>query len=325
MTNKVGWLTNQKVPGPVAGLFVAFLAAFFSAHAIAQTPTYGGPGGDQSAIGATTAGKSGYNLFDMTPASLRRPFYTDHGVASPYTIDAGAYAISLYGTYATRDRESMGYDHSIDWWNAGAVVKAGLFNNFDVEAMLPSYQFMRETFKSASGSDYYSARGWDDFSLTGKLNLIGNDGGPASWAIAGTVRFPTANYEIKPRDYYAGGLSSRFSYTCPSCGCEMRMENGFMVEDRDFVNEDGDDEDCWDACFCDDIGFYSPEWEGWQAYTALDTQVSTSSRENWQCVQTLGGTYNLNPNWQLFAQGNFGLNGAIPDYGTTIGLDFRFP
>ena len=65
-----------------------------------------------------------------------------------------------------------------------------------------------------------------------------------------------------------------------------------------------------------------------QAYTALDTQVSTMvRRENWECLQTLGGTYNLNPKLAvMFAQGNFGLNGNIPDrHGTTIGLDVRFP
>jgi len=246
-------------------------------------------------------------------------------VASPYTIDAGAYAVSLYGSYDYRDRSNMGFDHSIQWWNFGAVVKAGIFNNFDVEAMLPSHVDVRETYKSGFGSDSYSAHGWDDFSLTGKLNLIGNDGGPASWAIAGTVRFPTACYQIKPHDYYAGGLSSRFLYTFPG-DWEVRMENGFMVEDRDFVNDDGDEEDCWDACFCDDIGFYTPiVWGGLRGYTAWDTEVSTSSRENWTGTLTAGGTWNINPNWQLFAQGNSGLNGDIPDYGTTIGVDVRFP
>ena len=74
--------------------------------------------------------------------------------------------------------------------------------------------------------------------LLGKLNLIGNDGGAAAWAIAGTVRFPTACYEIKPRDYYAGGLSSLFS---PYSPCGWGNADGKRLHGRrpsDFVNRE---------------------------------------------------------------------------------------
>jgi hypothetical protein len=315
MIKSLRQIVGRKLSGQTVGMLAAVVAgSLLSSRAGAQT-SWGNGGSQGSTTPSTTANKSGYNLFDMTPENLRRPFYTDHGAMSPYTLDAGAYAIGAWGSYGYRDRQvMMTYDHTTEAWNFGAVVKAGIFNDFDLEVRVPEYETGRSTYKSYYGSDSYGFHGWTDMALTGKLNLIGNDGGPIAWGVAGTVTFPTACYQIDPYDQYTGGLSSLFDYTCP-CGWEFRMVNGFLLSDYD----------CWESDFCDDVCVLSPYFlTDARAYVGFDSNVSTSNDSNWDGSFKIGATYNLSPNMQLFAQSDFGVNGAVADYMPSFGFDFRY-
>jgi hypothetical protein len=265
--------------------------------------------------GVIATDKSSYNLFQMTPPELRRTFETDRGVASPYTLDAGAYSFGVSAGYSYRDHTSPGLERINESYDYGsAVLKAGILNNFDLGVMLPYYQTKETTYKSPFGTDRFRDHGITDTWLTGKYNFWGNDGGPTAWSLSSLLKFPTACDEIEPCDDYEGGLDSVFAWWFYG-HAHLRLVNGFLLSDHRY----------WQSSFCNDICFYSPPlFSKLNVYCGFDSFISTRNRSNWEGQFKAGFIYRLTAALQLFAESSFGVNGRVPDYRPVIGFDFRY-
>ena len=153
--------------------------------------------------------KSDYTLFHPTPDAQLRSFNTDRPTKSnsPVTVDAGHFQ------YET---DLFNYTHS----NAGGaatrtyqafdpVVKVGLTNRIDLELQFTGYNWIDGT----SGGQTFHADGVGDLLLRTKINLFGNEGGPAA-ALIPYVKFPTAHQPIG-NNTVDGGIILPISYPLP--------------------------------------------------------------------------------------------------------------
>ncbi len=134
--------------------------------------------------------KSSYTLFNPTPLANMRDFNADRPTRSngPITVDAGHLQI---------ESDFTAYTHS----NAGGtttrllqtldpVLKLGLTNRVDLELQFTGYNWLSATPRD-NQANIASARGAGDLVARTKVNLFGNDGGPAL-ALIPYVKFPTA-------------------------------------------------------------------------------------------------------------------------------------
>lgn len=134
--------------------------------------------------------KSGFTLFDPTPAADLRGFCTDRPTKStgPCTVDAGHLQIESDLFNVTVDH-SGGLD-TTTWLATNPTVKLGLSNTVDVELNMVPWETVivrdratgRETRDSGIG-DVYGRLKW---------NLVGDDGGNLAIALAPYVKAPTA-------------------------------------------------------------------------------------------------------------------------------------
>jgi len=260
--------------------------------------------------------KSHYNLFKMTPRELRRPYETDHGADSARTIDAGAFAADVSFGYDYTMRSSDMVDRTDTSWDYGKMwLKAGILNNLDLEVGISPWQTHTETFKDSTGHDSDTVSGFGDLMTRVKLNLWGNDGGPSALSVAGTIKWPTASDELKPRDHYEGGLSVQYEYQFP-CGFELRVNSGFMLR--------GFDDGCWESCFDNRLALYHPIVGNLSVLAAFNSTVSTVRHSDWEGEFQTGFIYKVTPNFQIFLGSGFGVNGNASDFSPSFALDFRY-
>ena len=156
-----------------------------------------------------TPDKSDYTLFNPTPVAQLRSFNTDRPTKSnsPVTVDAGHFQ------YET---DLLNYTHS----NAGGastrsyeafdpVLKLGLTDKIDLELQFTGYNWIDQS----SGGQTVHADGVGDLVLRTKINLFGNEGGPAA-ALIPYVKFPTAREPIG-NETVDGGVILPISYPLP--------------------------------------------------------------------------------------------------------------
>ena len=159
-----------------------------------STAAFGGmPGAVNFASAAETPAspnKSGYHLFNPTPRVLMREMSTDRPdkTESPYTVDAGHFQIEMdvftysYDRYNSERRDVSAESLSI----APVNLKAGLFNNVDLQLVLETYTSVRIHDRDAGTVE--KQRGLGDVTPRLKFNLWGNDGGQTAFAIMPFVK-----------------------------------------------------------------------------------------------------------------------------------------
>ena len=133
--------------------------------------------------------KAGYTFFNPAPAgALRFQHRSPHQSNSPVTVDAG---------HVQYETDFVNYTHS----NVGGVstrlftaldpvLKLGLTNRIDLEVQFNGYNWL-DVNQPGSNRAIARARGAGDLVLRTKVNLFGNEGGPAL-ALIPYVKFPTA-------------------------------------------------------------------------------------------------------------------------------------
>ena len=139
---------------------------------------------------APAVDKSSYTLLNPTPLASLRDFSADRPTRSngPITVDAGHLQV---------ESDFAAYTHS----NAGGtttrltqafdpVLKLGLTNCVDLELQFTGYNWLSVTSRD-NQTNLASARGAGDLIARTKVNLLGNDGGPAL-AVIPYVKFAAA-------------------------------------------------------------------------------------------------------------------------------------
>lgn len=321
-------LADSRTLRPPATALVAVFTFYLVASAISQpvttTPpaavdktTDAAPITSQALSALPIQDKNQFTLWNMTPLELRRPFSTatDFGALGAHTVDPGAIVADVGFGYGYRSRSFGAADRTDESWNLGRTwLKAGICNHLDFEVGLPLWQIHTQTLKDPTGHDSNTSDGFGDFETRLKYTLWGNDTGPDTFAVAGTVKYPTTTYD-KSRDDYEGGLTALFEYLCP-CDLDMRINSGFRLSD----------DPCWESCFDNRISFTHPLIliDKLYAQASFNSTVSTARNSNWDGEFQTGLIYQPTPDCQIYLGTSFGVNGSADDYGLRLDVAYRF-
>lgn len=230
----------------------------------------------------------------LRPLSTDRPDVTE----SPNTVDAGHFQMEADLARVTRDEglTSYGFAHT--------NLKLGLAHFWDVQLVV-------ESLVGLEGSESYDW-GFGDVTLRTKLNLFGNDAGPAL-ALMPWTKFPTAG--SRGNEKVEGGLVVPFGIDLP-----WGFECGLMVEGDWIANEADDDyhlELLTSAALGRTIvGPLGAFVEGFGVY-------STEPNATYALSAALGFTYDIDGWLQPDAGIAVGLTEAAEDYSAFAGLSFK--
>lgn len=257
--------------------------------------------------------KSGYHLFNPTPADLMRELSTDRPdkTESPYTVDAGHFQVEMDFVSLTRDREA-GVRNQV-WSIAPVNFKIGLLNNVDLQVGFDTSLHARVEDRSARTKETTSGVG--DLTVRMKINLWGNDGGKTAFAIMPFVKAPT-NSRGLGNDGVEGGVIFPLAVELPG-GWEM----GLMTEVDFLRNEENRG---YHTEFVNSITFGHDIIGKLGGYVEFFSSVSTERGSNWSGVVGLGLTYGLTENIQLDAGCNIGVTRSADDVNPFIGISMRF-
>ena len=135
--------------------------------------------------------KSGHTLFNPTPDDEMRKFTPDRPAKgfSVRTVDAGHFELETDFVNTTYSNYQGVITRSIQALDPN--FKLGLTDWMDVEVQFNGLQYSR-LFDIASGSNMFDGTGFGDVFLRTKMNLFGNDAGPAGFALIPYVKLPSS-------------------------------------------------------------------------------------------------------------------------------------
>ncbi len=113
--------------------------------------------------------KGGYNFFNPVPATMLRELAPDRPdkTESPYTLDAGHFQLEMDFANYTSDRTD---GTIVKAWNVAPFnLKAGLFNNVDLQFVFNNYLHVRTEDRATGATSVQSGIG--DFTTRLKINL----------------------------------------------------------------------------------------------------------------------------------------------------------
>ena len=259
--------------------------------------------------------KSIYDFLHPTPNELMREMSTDRPdqTESPYTVDAGHFQaeIDLVSAVFDRDR-SGGGDRRTRGWGTSVNLKAGLWNNVDIQFVFDPY--VHAQFDDLVAKTKETASGFADFQTRLKVNLWGNDGGKTALAIMPFVKWPLPASDLR-NGQTEGGVILPLAIELPA-GWSTTLMTEF-----DFVSSGAGG---YDTDFVNSITFSHDIAGKLGGYIEFFSVVSSASNSKWQGQFDLGFTYGVNNNLQLDAGCNFGVTSSAPDFNPFVGLSFRF-
>lgn len=256
--------------------------------------------------------KSGYTLFNPTPASAMRDMSTDRPdkTESPYTVDAGHIQIETDLVAYTRDRANGFTVETVDVLPFN--FKVGLTNDSDLQLVYGSYTYARV--KGPAGfKDSESGSG--DLVVRYKRNFWGNDGGRTAFGVMPFIKIPTSSFD-GANDDVEGGVIVPLAI---DLGNGMGL--GLMTE-VDLLRSDIDGG--YQPTFINSItmGFDLTDKLG--LYTELFVERSAETDANTIVTVDVGLTYAVTDNLQLDTGVNVGVTDAADDVNVFAGLSRRF-
>ena len=259
--------------------------------------------------------KSQYTLFNPTPAGQMRPFNTDRPTKSnvPYTVDAGHLQyegdLFIYGfnNTATPDTDVT------TWTIVNPTFKLGLLNNLDFEVNISANNTIQSTTRSTNTSTWSNGVG-DTFTRF-KVNLFGNDGGPAAMALIPYGKWPTAPVGVG-NGYVEAGIIAPLAVSLP-LGFTSILTGEFDYKKN--PNDGG-----YHGEFPLLLNINRPIVEGLTGYAEI--YADWSSNHDVPDIYTLDFAlaWSPFPNFQLDTGINIGLVPAAPAYQIYAGISQRF-
>jgi hypothetical protein len=178
-------LTFRRHAAKWIGLAISLTALSCSARAgDATVPNAATPNAD-------VPDKSGYNLFNPTPDDEMRKFTPDRPAKgySVRTIDAGHVELETDFVSTTYSKYLGITTHSFQGFDPN--LKIGITNWADFEIQFNGLQ-SQQSFDSSTGASVAHGTGFGDVFLRTKINLFGNDSGPAGLAVIPYVKVPSS-------------------------------------------------------------------------------------------------------------------------------------
>lgn len=241
--------------------------------------------------------KSGYHLFNPTPASEMREFVTDRPdrTESPITVDAGHFQIEtdLVNLTRTAGQTSIIYNFM--------NVKAGVTNNSDLQFIIPSLVQRGDV------------SGFGNTTIRYKVNVFGNDGGPAAIGIMPYITLPTQSSAFGEARA-EGGVFVPFGFDAP---------NGYSIGamfQYDRLRNDTDN------------GFHSQLISSftvsrgllWSLEGYLEFFSQAEAGADWVATVDGGVILPINEQLRLDLGANVGVTEAADDFNPFLGLSARF-
>lgn len=257
--------------------------------------------------------KSGYSLFNPTPATLLREFTTDRPdkTESPYTVDAGHYQIELDLLSYSHDREG---NRTVDTFSILPVnVKVGLLNNVDLQVVAETYNVERTATRDPKQRGTLS--GFGDVLVRLKANIWGNDHGETAFGVMPFVKIPS-NQNGLGNKAVEGGIIFPLAIKLPH-----EFEFGAMTE-IDFVqNENSSD---YHREFINSVTVGHAIVGELSGYAEFFSSVSSKRSSEWIGTFDVGATYKVTANVQIDTGVNIGVTRAADDINPFVGLSVRY-
>jgi hypothetical protein len=288
------------------------------AAALALTPLTlraAGGGADAATTPTTTVDaapdKSGFTLFNPTPAALLRDFNTNRPdvTEAPTTIDAGHIQVELSFAEFTHDD-----DHGLqtDQFNILPTdIRLGVLNNFEVDVMFEPYLDAL-----VHGKQMPSQRqtGTGNTQIRGSLNLWGNDGGETAGGVLAFISLPTSSAGFET-NHVEGGVILPIAFQLPG-GCA----GGAMLE-ADFDRNARETGYGVDLIHTITVGHdLLPHLGAYVEYVGV-SPISTD--RTYLAYFDTGLTYAITQNMQFDVGVNLGLSSRADDYTLFTGFSFR--
>lgn len=257
--------------------------------------------------------KSGYHLFNPTPAELMRELSTDRPdqTESAYTVDAGHFQIEADLLNFSRDRDAAAV--SEDLRSPVLNLKVGLLNAVDLQVILEPFVHVRS--RDLATGNVAEDSGFGDVTTRIKINLWGNDGGTTALALMPFAKWPTADSALG-NGSVEGGLIVPLAVALPGeFGLGLMTEVDFL---RDQVGGGHHAE------FVNSITVSRDLFGPVGAYVEFFTVVSTENGSEWQGYFDLGLTFGFTDNFQLDAGINLGVTDSAPDWNPFVGFSWRY-
>lgn len=286
-----------------------------------------------------TAAKLKYNLFNPTPDDLLRPFNTDRPskTDSPITVDAGRFQLEADFANFTYDRyNALRTNTRVETLLvAPTFLKVGLFENVDFQMLVPTYENIRTdatvpvtftnplTGQSVTVNRRQSTTvdGYGDMVFRLKINLIGDEGGPLSFAVIPFVKAPTADRDLG-NGRVEGGINFPVNYALPA------SFTLFAQTRYDFLYNG--DTSGYHTLFSNNVGVSRAVpgvFDGkLSSYAEFASAISSRESRNDPLVLTAdtGFIFQLTPNIAVDINGFFGLTRGAPDVNVFGGIGIRF-
>jgi hypothetical protein len=259
--------------------------------------------------------KGGYTLFDPTPDDLLRKFAPDRPTKgfSVRTIDAGHFEIETDLVSTTASNSPSGTTHSLQALDP--TFKLGLTNWMDFEVQFNGLQYT-ESLDGASPFNFQNSTGFGDIFLRAKMNLFGNDSGPAGFALIPYVKLPSSTPLIS-NGATEGGLIAPLA---------LRPDDfivTLMTEVDDLKSATSNNRY---ANFVNlvSVSHSVPGTEGINAMVELYSSVGTDAGTAPIYTLDFGMNFRLSQHTILDVGLNLGLNSAAPKAQVYTGISARF-
>jgi hypothetical protein len=233
---------------------------------------------------------------ELRPLSTDRPDITE----SPYSVDRGHFQVECDLARYTRDGDD-------GEWSLGQFnLKYGVFDQVDVQLVVQSVAGA----PTEEGHDF----GFGDTALRVKINLFGNDEGPAALALMPWIGAPTG--AARGSEAVEGGLIVPFGFELP-----LDFSGGLMVE-ADAINDELDDDYHLELVTTQTVG--RAVAGGLGAFLEAVQVYSTEPDTGYAVLFDGGPSYLVTERFQLDAGGGFGVTDAAPDWFTFAGASAKF-
>lgn len=241
--------------------------------------------------------KSQHTLVQPTPSDQVREMSTDRPdqTESAYTVDAGHFqaGMDLMGAVFDRNR-SGGAEVQTQAWGTSLNLKAGLWNNVDLQLLFEPYVEVTKEDLVAGSQD--TSSGFGEFQTRVKINLWGNDGGKTALAL-----MPLLRESDQRNGKTEGGIIVPWAIEL-SAGWGLAGMTEF-----DFVSDGGGGRD---TEYFNTITVSHDLVGSLGAYVEFAALVTPERGGRWQGQVDWGG--------------NFGVTDSAPDFNPFAGLSLRF-
>ncbi len=259
--------------------------------------------------------RSQFTLFNPTPPDQMRSFSTDRPTKSnvPYTVPAGhfQYEGDLF-IYSYNDT-SVADTATRSWVVGNPTFKIGVFDNVDFEVNFSAFNSVQSTTRSTGATS--GRTGIGDTVTRFKVNLLGNNGGPAALAVIPYAKWPTAPQGIG-NQFVEGGIIAPLALSLPYGVTTILMaevdylknpnDNGYHVNIPALIN------------------FSRAVLPGVTAYAELYANWSTSPQVATVYTADFALAWSPRPNLQFDIGINIGLVPAATPFQIYAGIAQRF-